>query len=407
MSKHTSLIAAALLSCATAGAEVLEVGKSWVCAEYYVGNDNTARPIYYKVDIVKDTLVENSPCKIAEKYYFGNEPAIQRFIISETTEGIRLHEFDETSKSWNESDAVNGSANSRLDNVGFVEFTLPDQTDVKYNYVEECSDNGNPIFNLSESAFNSISAPERPRMLTRGKSWLMGQAVNVRTATGYEQRTEYLTVEVGQDTIVDSKQCSTIVAKNLQSNSAAKYVVREAYSTLSLLVEDETTFGTGVQKGDFLNIMTFNLKDANVICRTAAEDMSTENLYINAAPTARGAQQFAVRVNPDQSEPVSCWVEGIGMSWNSPYSSWLTFFPLETGRDETSEGLYMIECRENDKIIFEAKDFAFPYADAAITAVEKGAATSARTYDLHGRPVRTPRPGNVYIRGNKKTICCF
>lgn len=85
------------------------------------------------------------------------------------------------------------------------------------------------------------------------------------------------------------------------------------------------------------------------------------------------------------------WIEGIG----SPDLYFLTMRPVPTcGPIPTTK---MVECYKGDKLIFTKDEFRKVSGIVTPIIEEK----CFPIYDIHGRKITNPQPGNIYIRNGK------
>ncbi|MDE6522479.1 MAG: hypothetical protein K2L17_06660 [Muribaculaceae bacterium] len=110
-----------------------------------------------------------------------------------------------------------------------------------------------------------------------------------------------------------------------------------------------------------------------------------------------GVSRCVIAIKSLGSAKINYWIEGIG-AIDSVYAS-----PTlkTTGGDERS---CMAECRMGDTVLFDINHLDDYLSLADVKTFTSLNEENAPIYDLYGRRISTPAPGQIYIQGGKKYI---
>ncbi len=307
---------------------------------------------------------------------------------------------------WVEGIGANTTAVTEWNDHSFS----PSLPNVFHNLMVSCYQDGNKIFDYSDFDGHAYTHHGPDPILNEGKSWLIGA---VRNADFPESRYMY---SVGNDTIIEGKPCKVINFYNVDKPEEKDWLIASEINGRVFKVYDEyhsigdETPGTFCPVLDIAVPTYYNFDEGRKLhtydFRTGLPsdpEGSGEMPYVfgvrrdvdenhNVTRTYR-----EVVVWPDTPERRSCWVEGIGASYMD-YCG-LTSFPYEATIG-CIDYYYMIECYQDGKCIYTQNDFTWPLAGIEEVHTEAAAADGA-AYDLQGRRLAKPAPGQLYIRDGR------
>ncbi len=223
-------------------------------------------------------------------------------------------------------------------------------------------------------------------LFTPGKSWLF-KSWNI-----HEPGSEYYYKEyVDGDTIIDGITATRLRCESLDSEGGTWY--------RAALEDDGKVFRLYGEDGEKVLLMDFNVtvgEKMDVVLDGDMVEPILEGYYTVGEILEMEIEGISRRViafgtAPDYRDHY--WIEGIG----SPDNAYLTWFASHIG-----DLCEMVECYEDGKCIFSKERF-----DQLVSGVEErivSPSEEVRLYDLSGRPVQTPRKGEVYIKGSEKVV---
>lgn len=439
---------------------LLTDGKSWLLSEHQ------SSPgamwwinIYFKVEVVGDTVVANNLlCKRLERYYVGREAERTSLTLYENkgriflveplpdraprlsllmdftmttgdskpmidyqkhSDGLRFVKEDEVINVKGAEyrkltvvatpDAVNedGDIGYWVEGIGSMAlrdcrwdkneyFTVPTGSPYVSNILmESCYQDDKLLFELSDFTDEPFTVSYEPKMiLSEGKSWRIN---GVRIGMGDEVKFVY---SVGKDTIVDGKQCKVIDYYNIDKPE-------EKYQFTACEINGRVFLVDRFHEDDpavFHPVLDVAVPlDGPSTLRTYSGGQLDGGEISYEAGWNRTFGQLQVRreVSIDNGTTYRpCWVEGIGASVMD--HNGLSKFPL-TDCINRIDYYYMVECYQDGECIFTQKDFTYPLS--SIRSIEADTPSAADAiYDLQGRRLTKPVPGQLYIKAGRKHL---
>ena len=228
----------------------------------------------------------------------------------------------------------------------------------------------------------SMTAHAVTPLLEDGKSWNVMTYVSLYVGVDTISITEY---KVSGDTIVQGKE-----AKIIKRNVAYKKPYMDIIDTPLFIIEEDGLYSlynehpTDENPEAFLPLLNFDMHKGDAIGRVTISDERIINI--------RGVDR---RVLVMGEYPNCCyWIEGIG----SPNFYYIT----PEGPVPPGHMSIMTDCYQDGRSIFKYEDLELFSGVEPITADHEN--DGYKLYDLYGREVGAPIPGNVYIRGKHKII---
>ncbi len=306
-------------------------------------------------------------------------------------------------------------------------YAFPTKPHIHSNVIMvSCYQDGEKIFDHSDFCGETYTYREPQKILSEGKSWLIA---GVRPIMNDELLFKF---SVGADTIVGGQPCKAIEIYNTGSpkikgilhaceiNGRVFIVSDEDWSLMSYAAEPGTLlpvmdiaapatrmpllfynfeWGMPNDMGDYDK----NQGDYIEVFECTYPDYPNEGDYdyefglrsFNEGNTDLPTRAVAA-VKLGEGRYVD-WVEGIGASVYN--YSLLTGWPFYATID-CIDYYYMVECYQDGKCIFTQNDFINPVDGIEEVRTEAAAADGA-PYDLQGRRLAKPAPGQLYIRDGR------
>lgn len=209
----------------------------------------------------------------------------------------------------------------------------------------------------------SVSAQDYKNILTEGKRW----KVLVRH---WPHEDMYLDFRVSGDTIVDGRNCKRITNDQGTTHTFAAYE------------EDRKLYYMDSGKPSLLLDMAVKTGD-DVLGYGEGGNTTVDEI------TVKGVNRKRIVIESPGNETV-CWVEGIG----SNIDKWI--YGPEKVIGMTS---YLIECYDNDELIFSQSDFGVTLGVNAATQDRKKDGTM---YSISGMKLKEAPANGMYIMDGKK-----
>lgn len=218
-------------------------------------------------------------------------------------------------------------------------------------------------------------------ILVDGRSWVWEQ----RNLHESQKEPYVFIIEVCGDTIVNNVKCKKLRRSSISEDNNPYYMA--AYE------KDKHLY---YHTQDFIEMHDFNLKQGDELEYKVENDVENSGFKVIKEDTVEAHGTIRRRLGFGYNSEVSFyWVEGIG----AHSDSWITLIPMVPGNC-----LRMVECRDGDKIIFTYDDFFMSTAGVMNTVCDKQSQKAREMYDLSGKPVTSPRSGNIYIIDRKPIL---
>ena len=221
----------------------------------------------------------------------------------------------------------------------------------------------------------SANAYEYIPMLTNGKSWTVAYVLYF----SMESRVIYT---VTGDTLVNGRQCKKIHVENQLYNSQYDIAAYE---------ENQKLYSYEYSEGDDpLLLLDFNRHVGDYIISTNDGEWGAQVTKVDYI-TVNGITRKRI-VFGDDGVDVPCWVEGVGANFDcfaSPYQ-----------RPTNGSFYYLLECRDNGKLIFSQSDFDIPLSVDNVTNDVKE--SNSKIYSQDGVRLNKIPDKGIYIKDGKK-----
>ncbi len=434
---------------------LLTDGKSWLIGtvNYNYGVPGTHHTTLSRIEVKGDTLVGGKACKKLYSYAVNKEadrsvavayeedgrvygclsgdnplffPMID-FSLKEVGDKAQLHDVSGAIDYYCHVSAINrravngkefreltvkidgGQTNSWVEGVGAARdnwLTLFEQptcmTGVAYSYMIACYQDGECLFTQNDFTVKGRPTPVMPEILNDGKSWIYEE--DYYDFDKPERRsTLRFKLEVVGDTVIDGVLCRNLLRTCL-NNDEIRQAHIGAFEYEHSVYKVEPGFYEG--KPTIAPLMRFNYGQGD---RIPLWDLGSDR-YLDESFQLIVAEVNELNVNgverteyvlnssndPDNSV-VNSWVEGVGAATNF----WITQWPaLDSPAYAMEYSGRLLECWQGDECIFTSKDFTHPVAGIEEVRSEATVADGA-AYDLQGRRLAKPAPGQLYIRDGR------
>ncbi len=234
----------------------------------------------------------------------------------------------------------------------------------------------------------TASAQEYKPMFTDGKMWIYSTAVIGKEFQVLSPSTSI--VVVCGDTIVGGRTCKKLCYRDYDEDATKKA------SMFDFVVYEEPgrvyVWNLDASLGDFSLMLDFNMEKGDMV-KDGFKKVKYKDV-VNAWGEERSRIVFGSK---DAKGIPMIWVEGVGSSIDSYF----------TGLVAPTGGIalrYLLECYENGRLIFTRDDFTKNLPTGVAANVADVPNADARTFDLSGRRIYSPKSGEIYIKSGEKHI---
>lgn len=234
----------------------------------------------------------------------------------------------------------------------------------------------------------TASAQEYKPMFTDGKMWIYSTVVIGQEFHVLSPSTSI--VVVCGDTIVAGRTCKKLCYRKYDEDATKKV------SVLNLVIYEESgkvyVWEGPESPENFSLMLDFNMEKGDMTMGDL--DKVKYKDVVNAWGEERNRIVFDSK---DAKGIPMIWVEGVGSSIDFYFTHW----DLPTGGISIR---YLLECYENGRLIFTRDDFAKNLPTGVAANVADVPNADARTFDLSGRRIYSPKSGEIYIKSGEKHI---
>ena len=225
----------------------------------------------------------------------------------------------------------------------------------------------------------SAMADSYKPMLTNGKEW---KCRDVNVMMGNHD----FTVTVCGDSIVDGLVCKKLLYKYEEGSGYADRYEAAYEENGKVYLCDEMG-----KREKFILLLDFTISEGDKVAsgmEAVDEDVATVD----------GQQVRRLKFDSSAADGITTiWVEGVGASVNR-------FCTTMEWPTNGYVGSYMLECRDNGRLIYTAEDFQKGWLVNGITTTEAVSNRTSATWDLSGRRIKTHNIKEVYIKDGKKIL---
>ena len=235
------------------------------------------------------------------------------------------------------------------------------------------------LFFLSAFLCLAANAQTYKPILTEGKVW------KLRTVNAMMGNRDFTVLVLG-DSIIEGKNYKKLVIAYGSDSDKKKWCVPacEEGGKLYAYLESE-----GGEQPLLLLDFTMHKGDKTL----GGREVTGEDYTYVGGEKVRRIKFEGPAVNG--MEPV--WVEGVGANVDIFYS----LIALPTNG---YSGTYMIECRDNGKLIYSKDDFVKGWDANGISLPTVKKADGSAVYSISGSRLSAPQKGEVYIQNGKKRV---